>query len=198
MKIAVLLFNDFETLDAFGPVELFGRLTDLYAIGFYSLHGGLVKNKHGVAIATEALDRLPQDLEIFIIPGGIGTRSEVANPALLEKIKSISQQSRYVLTVCTGAALLAKTGLLDNRSATSNKRVFGWVSSNGERVNWDERARWVCDGKFYTSSGVSAGMDMALGFLSDRHGLEFARKVAQDIEYHWREERDQDSFKIES
>ena len=69
MKIAVLLFNDFETLDAFGPVELFGRLTDLYAIGFYSLHGGLVKNKHGVAIATEALDRLPQDLEIFIIPG---------------------------------------------------------------------------------------------------------------------------------
>ncbi|MCH5716408.1 DJ-1/PfpI family protein [Niabella hibiscisoli] len=115
--------------------------------------------------------------------------------ALIEKIKAISDQSKYVLTVCTGSALLARTGLLDHKKATSNKRAFAWVSGNGPHVQWNKAARWVVDGKFYTSSGVSAGIDMCLGFLRDRYGIEFVRKLATEIEYNWVEDSSDDTFK---
>lgn len=197
MNIAVLLFDDFETLDVYGPVEVFGRLVDLYTIKFYSLNGGQIKNRHGVSALTEKLEDVNDDLEIFLIPGGLGTRKEVDNKLLIDKIKEVSNFSKYVLTVCTGSALLAKTGLLDNKRATSNKRAFSWVVTNGTNVIWDKKARWTIDDKYYTSSGVSAGIDMALGFLSDRHGINFARQVTFEIEYDWTEDKDNDKFKAE-
>ena len=197
MNIAVLLFDDFETLDVFGPVEVFGRLVDKYTIKFYSLNGGQIKNRHGVSINTERLEDINNNLEIFIVPGGLGTRKEVDNKLLIDKIREISDLSKYVLTVCTGSALLARTGLLDSKKATSNKRAFSWVITNGTNVIWDNKARWTIDDKYYTSSGVSAGIDMSLGFLSDRHGIEFARRVAFEIEYNWTEDKDNDTFKTE-
>src|SRR6185436_14084398 len=103
----------------------------------------------------------------------------------------------YVLSVCTGSALLAKTGLLGGKKATSNKRVFSWVVTNGLNVLWDEKARWTVDGKYYTSSGVSAGIDMSLGFLADLQGIAFARQVALEMEYNWTEDKDNDTFKAQ-
>lgn len=199
MEVAVLLFDDFETLDVFGPVEIFGRLVDLYSIKFYSLNGGQIKNHHGVSVVTEKLETINgnAEIELLLIPGGPGTRKEVKNNLLIERIKGIANCSKYVLTVCTGSALFAKTGLLDNKYATTNKKAYAWVITNGTNVIWNKKARWVVDGKFYTSSGVSAGMDMALGFLSDRHGIEFARKVSFEIEYNWLEDKDNDTFKTD-
>jgi putative intracellular protease/amidase len=197
MNIAILLFDDFETLDVFGPVEVFGRLVDNYTVKFYSLNGGQIKNRHGVSINTERLEDINDNLEIFIVPGGWGTRKEVENKLLIDKIKEIANLSKYVLTVCTGSALLARTGLLDGKRATSNKRAFSWVITNGANVIWDNKARWTIDGKYYTSSGVSAGIDMSLGFLSDRHGIEFAKQVAIEIEYNWMEDMNNDTFKAE-
>jgi len=193
-KIAILLFDNYETLDVFGPAELFGRLVDLYALNFYSLDGGLVSNRHNVQIMTKKITEIEKNPYIFLIPGGLGTRQEVENFKMIEIIKEISLSSEYVLTVCTGSALLAKTGLLDNKKATSNKRAFSWASAQSEQVGWNRKARWVIDGKYYTSSGVSAGMDMSLGFLADRHGIDFARKVAREIEYHWIEDKENDTF----
>ncbi len=144
---------------------------------------------------TEKLDgMLISGTDIFLIPGGHGTRTEVNNIPLLDMIRKISELSRYVLTVCTGTALLAKTGLLDNKKATTNKRAFDWVISTNTKVNWIRQARWVVEGKYYTSSGVSAGMDMALGFLSDLHGREFALDTARQIEYRWIDNKDEDDF----
>lgn len=197
MEIAFIMFDDYETLDVFGPAEIFGRLVDRYSIKFYSLEGGIISNRHKVPIMTEKLDAMGVPPEIVVIPGGMGTRKEVDNLPLIERIKELSQASDYVLTVCTGSALLAKSGLLDGKKATSNKRAFSWVASQNTRVNWDKSARWAIDGKYYTSSGVSAGMDMSLGFLADRHGIDFARKVAKEIEYHWIENKDNDSFVAE-
>ena len=194
MKVAVLLFEDFETLDVFGPVEILGRLKELYQLHFYSLPGGLIKNSHGVIILTEKLEDIINGTDIFLIPGGHGTRIELNNTALIDLIRTISSKSKYVLTVCTGTALLARTGLLDGRKATSNKKAFDWVVSTGEKVNWIRRARWVVDGKYYTSSGVSAGMDMTLGLLNDLHGNEFAKEVAFTIEYSWQQDKDHDEF----
>ena len=194
MNVGVLLFENFETLDVFGPVEILGRLKDIYNIRFYSLSGGLIGNSHGVSIVTEKLESEHNNSEIVIIPGGAGTRSGVNDALLIDAIRKISVSNNYVLTVCTGSALLAKTGLLDGRKATSNKRAFDWVMTNGKDVNWIKQARWVVDGKYYTSSGVSAGMDMVLGFVANRHGAELARKLAFEIEYNWTDQKEQDNF----
>lgn len=197
VEVAFIMFDDYETLDVFGPAEIFGRLIDHYTLKFYSLDGGLITNRHGVPIMTEALRTIHSKPEIILVPGGLGTRKEVNNVELLDKIKELSQTSSYVLSVCTGSALLAKSGLLDGKAATSNKRAFSWVSSQNANVDWDKKARWKIDGKYYTSSGVSAGMDMALGFLADRHGVDFARKVAREIEYHWVKDMNNDNFVAE-
>ena len=193
-KVAILIFDNFETLDVFGPVEIFGILKEFYAVTFYSLPGGLVSNTHGVTITTEKLECIKDGVPIFLIPGGYGTREAVNNNLLLHTLSDIAQQSTYVLTVCTGSGLLAKTGLLNGKKATSNKRAFEWAMLQGEEVHWIKKARWVVDGKFYTSAGVSAGMDMVFGFLHDRHGIDFARKIAYQIEYTWQEDKEADDF----
>lgn len=194
MDVAILLFGEFETLDVFGPVEIFGRLKDDYKVKFYSLPGGAISNSHGVAINTSKLEEIKEGADIFLIPGGYGTRTEVANDPLIKFIRQISEVSGYVLTVCTGTALLARTGLLDFKKATSNKRAFDWVMTNGENVHWVRKARWVVDGKFHTSSGVTAGMDMTLDFIKGVNGIETARRVADEIEYAWSEESTDDPF----
>ncbi len=188
----MLLFPDFETLDAFGPVEILGRPSN-YLLHFVSIDGGLVRSRQGTEIATRALDSVDRTATL-LVPGGMGTRSLVQEERFLARLGEAAQQADYCLTVCTGSALLAKTGLLDGRRATSNKRAMDWVVSVNPAVNWVRSARWVVDGKFYTSSGVSAGMDMTLGFLSDRLGQEAAEEAARGAEYLWNRDRDDDPF----
>jgi transcriptional regulator GlxA family with amidase domain len=194
MTVAILLFNNFETLDVFGPAEIFGILKEDYQVSFYSQSGGLVSNAHGVTILTKELTEIQNGVDVLLIPGGYGTRPEVNNALLIDLIREISNASKYVLTVCTGTALLARTGLLDGKKATSNKRAFDWVMTQGPEVHWIRKARWVVDGKYYTSSGVSAGMDMTLGFLQDIHGEAYALEVASKIEYNWHRDKDEDPF----
>lgn len=174
MEVAVLLFDDFETLDVFGQVEILGRLKQHYQLSFYSLSGGLVNNTHGVSVQTKQIDHAKGNTAVLLILGGHGTRREVDNTLLLDNIQELSQANQFVPSVCTGSSHLARAGLLDGRKATSNKKAFGWVVTQGEKVSWMRKARWVRDGKFYTSAGVSAGMDMTLGFLADCHGVDFA------------------------
>lgn len=193
-NVAVLLFDGFETLDVFGPVEILGRLTDHYRVSFYSEKGDTIRNEHGLSVLSRPLREIAGGTDVFLIPGGPGVRREVDNKLLTDRIRTIADGSGYVLTVCTGSSLLAQTGLLNGRKATSNKRVFNWATSFGDDVNWQREARWVVDGKYYTSSGVSAGMDMTLGFIRDRHGEEFARTVARHMEYEWNEDSAVDHF----
>lgn len=195
-NISFLLFEDFETLDVFGPAEIFGRMPAVYQLNYYSLAGGWVGNKDQVHIATQKLALAIDNTTIFLIPGGMGTRVLVHDTEFLDWIRRISEQSFYVLTVCTGSALLAKTGLLDGKEATTNKRAFVWVTTNGEKVLWKKNDRWTVDGKFYSSAGVSAGIDMTLGFIADQHGEELAQQIAQEIEYKWNANKEDDSFQV--
>lgn len=154
----------------------------------------MIHNDHGISIATQKLDNILNGVDIFLIPGGPGTRNEIENVQLINLIRKICDATKFVLTICTGSEILAETGLLNGRSATSNKRAFDWVRTFGENVQWERQARWIVDGKYYTSSGVSAGLDMTLGFLSDLQGVEFARKVAYQMEYEWQENKAIDNF----
>lgn len=187
-----MLFHDFETLDAFGPVEIFSRI-DEYRLRFLSAESGMIQSRQGTAIATESVDEADHT-GILLVPGGQGTRSLVNDTGFTDKLRLVAERSAYCLTVCTGSALLARTGLLDGRKATSNKRAFDWVRSVNANVDWVSCARWVVDGKFYTSSGVSAGMDMSLGFIRDRFGNDTAEKIADGIEYLWNSDKESDPF----
>lgn len=183
--ITALVFNDFETLDLFGPVEMLGSLKDNYSFQFCSIDGGLINSVHGVPLATTAIADLPNPTDILLVVGGFGTRQLVEDSQFLETLRNLANEAEWVLSVCTGSALLAKAGLLDGRQATSNKIAWEWATSQSDKVDWIKKARWVVDGKYYTSAGVSAGMDMALAFISDRHGKETAAQVAKHTEYHW-------------
>ncbi len=192
MKVNLLLFDGFETLDAFGPVELFGQL-DGYELNYYSITGGNIVSAHNTVVSTEIIAGAPKD-SILIIPGGRITRTLVHDEVFIHTLAEAAKQSRYCLSVCTGSALLAKTGLLYGRKATSNKKAFSWVTSLNSAVHWVRKARWVTDGKYYTSSGVSAGMDMTLGFIRDCFGEERALTIARHIEYRWNSDNTEDDF----
>ena len=87
---------------------------------------------------------------------------------------------------------------LDGRRATTNKRAFDWVATMGPATDWQASARWVEDGKFFTSSGISAGIDMALGIISQLHGAEAATEAANRAEYIANSDPDNDPFGIPS
>lgn len=194
MHISIILYSDFETLDVFGPVEIFGKVPD-WKMQFYSRDGGLISNRDGIQIATESFNTMPQsEIDTLFIPGGTGARTLILEADYINQLKQLAQKSRYVLTVCTGSALLAKSGLLDGKRATSNKLSFEWVKTSSLQTQWIEKARWVTDGKYYTSSGISAGMDMALAFVQDRAGETVARQIATRIEYRWQQDSQQDEF----
>ena len=190
----VILFNDFETLDAFGPVEIIGKMPNTYNLKYFSMHGRTVISSQQVSVSTLPFSEI--DGGILLIPGGMGTRKLVDDGEFIAQLHTLSQNALYVLTVCTGSALIAKTGLLKNKRATSNKLAFDWVCANDNDVNWIKKARWVNDGKYYTSSGVSAGMDMTLGFISDVHGEKTANDICNYIEYIWHGDKDDDPFVI--
>nr|WP_319373367.1 DJ-1/PfpI family protein [uncultured Methanobacterium sp.] len=194
-EIVTILFDEFETLDVFGPVEILGRLEENFHLNFYSLKGGIIKISQDVPVWTNPLHSLNLKNYILMIPGGIGTRKLVEDEIFLECLKTLSLDAEYVLTICTGSILLAKTGFLDGKNATTNKRVFKWTQQF-PNVNWVHKARWVKEGNIYTSSGVSAGMDMTLGFVADLLGYEVAKEQSIQIEYSWQEDSRWDPFSI--
>lgn len=192
MNINILLFNNFETLDIFGPIEILGQIED-YQIHYYSEDGGVIINAQNLKIVTKPISSADES-GILVIPGGMGTRELVNNVTFLNKLKSIAEKSTYCLSICTGSAVLAKCGVLKNKKATSNKQALEWVKSVSDQVDWVEKARWVADRKYYTSSGISAGIDMTLGFVSDRFGKDKAIKIANDMEYIWNDDCTNDIF----
>lgn len=157
------------------------------------MSGGIIASTQGPAIDTESVEKINPN-GVLLVSGGEATRTLVNDTKYIEFIKNLAEKSSNCLTVCTDSALLAKTGLLDNKKATSNKKAMKWVQSFNKNVNWVEKARWVVDGKYYTSSGVSAGTDMALGFIADQKGLEIAKTVAKNIEYMWNDDPQNDPF----
>lgn len=198
-QVNIVLFEGFETLDVFGPVEILGYFNDTFTMKFVSLTGGLITSTQGVKVETEIWHPFetsddPSKQEILFVPGGQGTRSEVENPVFISHLIAAQARSKYTLSVCTGTALLARAGILDGRSATSNKRAFDWVTTQSSKTNWIRKARWVEDQNLFTSSGVSAGMDMTLGFVAHLLGEDAAIGCSKRIEYHWQSDASQDPF----
>lgn len=194
IKVGALVFPGFELLDVFGPLEMFGMLKERATITMLADKVGSVKSFQGPECVAEAALADDHELDVLLVPGGMGTRALVQDEAHLAELRRQCDRARFVATVCTGSGLVARTGALDGRRATSNKFAFKWASSQGPKVTWVPKARWVEDGKFFTSSGVSAGMDMSLGLIAHLLGRETSVQVAQWAEYDWHEDKDWDPF----
>ncbi len=193
--VGVVLYPGFEVLDVFGPVEMWAYAPDFQVV-MISQNGGAVKSAQGVsAVADYSFANAPQ-LDIMMVPGGTGTRTELNNQVFLDFIRKQNENTQLTTSVCTGSALLAKAGLLKGHKATSNKNFFSLATQQDPSVDWQGKARWVEDGKFITSSGVSAGTDMALGLVARLYGKERASLLAHSLEYEWNDDPTNDPFAI--
>jgi putative intracellular protease/amidase len=193
--VGVVLYPGFEVLDVFGPVEMWAYVPDFQVI-MISQNGGAVKSAQGVStVADYSFANAPQ-MDIMMVPGGTGTRTELNNPVFLDFIRMQNEKTQLTTSVCTGSALLAKAGLLKGHKATSNKNFFSLATQQDPSVDWQGKARWVEDGKFITSSGVSAGTDMALGLVAKLYGKERASLLAHSLEYEWNDDPTNDPFAV--
>lgn len=192
--LGAILFHDFELLDACGPLEMFGYLGRDLRIVTIAQTKGPVKTVQGPSLlAEEDFDTAPE-LDLILVPGGLGTIAEQENPGMLGFLRERAPRAELLISVCTGSAVLAAAGLLDGVEATSNKLFFDLARSQSEAVNWREAARWVEDGRVFTSSGVSAGTDMALAVIARLFGMERAESVANMTEYNWHRDAADDPF----
>lgn len=192
--LGIVLYPKFELLDVYGPAEIFGNVGGKLKVVMIAEKAGPVASTQGPqVIADYGFDDCPP-LDLILVPGGIGTLAELRNEGLMQWLHTRAADAEIVMSVCSGSALLAKAGLLDGRRATSNKRYFSIATDHGPKVNWIRQARWVDDGDRVTSSGVSAGIDMALAVVGRLYGTKTAESIADSCEYQWHRDADSDPF----
>lgn len=192
-SVTVVLFEGFEPLDVFGPVELFSMVPEL-RIDYIGPGAGPIASSQGAQVVATAAYADAGDPGLLLVPGGHGTRALVEDEAFLSWLAAYADTAAIVGSVCTGSGVLAAAGLLDGYRATSNKVAFRWAESQGPRTTWIPQARWVEDGNRWTSSGVAAGMDMAAALIGRLWGREAAEYAAEHIELEVHRDPDWDPF----
>jgi len=217
--VLIMLFDGAEALDTYGTLEVLGTDFDLY---FATRDGGPVQLNIGLNKVNKIYPRNPtcseKELEqkftiadaaawnekwdIMLIPGGVGTRKLCKDQEFLGFVQKISDNSLVTASVCSGASVLASAGILEGRKATTNKAAFDLVVDDagpaGKKVDWVYHARWVTDNKdgklVVTSSGVSAGMDMAMWLVEHFFGSFVAKRAGVFLEFTPQKDPSTDSF----
>lgn len=189
-NVAILLFDEVEVLDFAGPFEVFsvaGRRNNLEPFAVYT-----VAEKDGPITARNQLSVNPRYTiatcpppHILIVPGGFGTRREMHNEALLAWIRQTAERAELVLSVCTGALMLATAGLLDGLSATTHFNALELLAKTCPSARMMPGRRFVDNGKVIVSAGVSAGIDMSFHVVARLLGVELAIETARYMEYDW-------------
>jgi len=192
--IATLLYPDFELLDVYGPLEMFSMAKDAFELHMVAETDTPVPGRLGPKTAIDDVITNGKHYDLILVPGGFGTEHQLDNQVILDWIRQQSATAELVMSVCTGSTLLSAAGVLDGKRATTNKMSWDWAISFGPDADWQKKARWVWDGKFVSSSGVSAGMDMSLAVIAELLGEERADKIALQAEYAWHKDASHDPF----
>ncbi len=181
--LGVLIFPGFELLDAYGPLEMWGNLKSDVDVVMVAAEAGEVASAQGPKTVAEYGFADCPELDLILVPGGIGVLQVIRKPEALRWLTEKAKQAEITMSVCNGASILAAAGLLDGRQATTNKAYWKLATGPGKNVDWIARARWVDDGDVVTSSGVSAGIDMSLHVIERLYGPESAKRLAEMAEY---------------
>jgi transcriptional regulator GlxA family with amidase domain len=192
-RVGILIFPAVEVLDFCGPYEVFSvtRLDEerrrVESSPFEVL---LVAESAEPVVATGGLRVIPDatletcpPLDILVVPGGWGTRTEMSNQRVLTWIAERAKGVETLTSVCTGALLLGQTGLLDGRRATTHWRSLDWMRQSFPAVTVEDKLHVVEDGELLTSAGISAGIDMALRVVARYFGETVGRATARHMEY---------------
>lgn len=186
--VAIVLFDEVEVLDFAGPFEVFsvcGRRSQLDPFDVYTVseRGQTIRARNGLVVTPlHSFASAPRP-DILLVPGGFGTRREMKNPVMLEWVAATGTSSEFLLSVCTGALVLACAGLLEGMAATTHHLAFNELRAVAPRSTVREGARIVDNGRVILSSGVSAGIDMSLHVVSRLLGEDLALETARYMEY---------------
>jgi transcriptional regulator GlxA family with amidase domain len=190
--IGIVIFEDVEELDFVGPWEVFGAARAMIEKGeapgaqpwrvlLLAERGGPIRCAKGMRVHPDATFAESSDLDIVLVPGGMGTRREANNQALLAWLREVSPRCSWVTSVCTGALLLHEAGISRGRRVATHFNFVEALRARGANVA--ENVRYVQDGNLVSAAGVSAGIDMSLWLVGQLVDPRFARKVQRWIEY---------------
>ncbi len=200
-RVGIFIFNEVEVLDFAGPFEVFsvaGLRTmpvppfEVFTVAqFETIHA----RNYLTVQPTYTFDKSPK-ADIIVIPGGggyhangspFGSRREMSNPIVLNWIKQQSTHARFILSVCTGSLILAKTGLLEGKEATTHFLAIDSLKKISDNITVKEKTRFVDNGTIITSEGISAGIDMSLYVVGKLLGKEVADETARYMQYdYWK------------
>lgn len=179
--VAILLYDGYTSLDATGPFQVLSGLmnTKVFYVG---TRRGLIADQRGTKIQVDLSINDIDQADILLIPGGTSATVELSrNERVLNWIRKIDEKSVYTTSVCTGAWILGATGLLKDRKATTHwYRAEEMLARYGAHF---QKERWVRDGKYWTSAGVTAAMDMSLALIQEIRGEKYLQAVMLDLEY---------------
>lgn len=212
IRIGILIYTGFEPIDVWGFIEAFAISRFLgtayqspppYPFEIVLISNEVtpsrnaaapapVKSANGPRVAPDIYrDQSPtQPFDLLMIPGGntaplLDENNPKAVKALVAWVRAMDERVKLMTSVCTGAAVLARAGLLDGKPATTNHNAFAWVTEFGPAVLWDNVSRWVDAGRYVTSAGVSSGTDMAFHLVDRLAGRAVAEAAAKEAEYDW-------------
>ncbi|HEY0555635.1 MAG TPA: DJ-1/PfpI family protein [Thermoanaerobaculia bacterium] len=223
LRVGILVFDGFEPIDIWGfaeaftisrfigtnyfspppyPFEVVFISNQCRPAGEGSATPAPVKSYNGPRVAPDYFrdEAVDKGIDLLMIPGGGGTRVLLADEPpdarreLLDWVRLMDERVAIMSTVCTGAAILAATGLLDGKPAATNHASFAWVTSVGPRVLWDNVSRWVDAGHYVSSAGVSSGTDMGFYLVERLAGRAVAEVATKAAEYDWHRDPDEPIF----
>jgi transcriptional regulator GlxA family with amidase domain len=186
-RVVLVVFPDLQLLDLAGPLEVFAMADRFshsevseYVTEVVSPDGGAIRASSGLEIsANRAIGACRGPIDTLVVVGGRGVAQAIVDDRLVAWIRSAAQRSRRVTSVCSGAFLLARAGLLDGRRATTHWATCARLAQLFPEVTVDPDPIFIRDGNVWTSAGVTAGMDLALALVEDDLGAERAREIAR-------------------
>ena len=194
MNVGIYIYDDAEVLDFSGPFEVFSTAARVSAtpnpfhVFLVGETGDTVAARNGFRVNPHFsfTDHPPVDL--LVVVGGVHL-GEMKKPAVLEWIRETSAQAKLVASVCTGAFLLAESGVLSSHKVTTHWEDIPDLRQSYPNLEVLENQRWVDEGDIVTSGGISAGIDMSLHLVGKIHGVELAEKTARQMEFEWTKNR---------
>lgn len=187
-NVAILIFPDVEVLDFAGPYEVFAVTDELRGRETFQTFTvapmpGTLRARNGLTVIPDyTLENCPAP-HLLVVPGGIGTRALLTQPLLLEWVRQRTREAELVMSVCTGALVLAKAGLLDGLRITTHYQQLGLLAELAPAAQVDGSQRFHDNGKILTAAGISAGIDCSLHVVGRWLGADAATRTAEHMEY---------------
>lgn len=188
MNIGIYIYDNAEVLDFSGPFEVFSVANRLsgndWNVFLVSETGSLVTARGNFLVQPHYSISTHPEINVFVVVGGIHTE-EIKKENVIQWVAGTSESSQITASVCTGCFLLAEAGLLNGLSVTTHWEDIPDLKSQYADLNVLENQRWIHEGKYVTSGGISSGIDMSLFLVSRLASEELARKTAKQMEYSW-------------